>query len=97
MIAADEALSCICGWTRGDPGPAGNAIRKRDRSKTIEKWQERWSKGTKGSWTRELIPVIATWLQDTVTHTLFQCPNWLTQSIYTERITEVKLESHNTV
>lgn len=59
---SDEAALVLAGYIHADllaaerkrtlgagRGAAGNEIRKRESSKTIEEWHERWSKGTKGS------------------------------------------------
>ena len=36
--------------------------RKRERQKSLERWQEQWDSSEKGRWTHELIPSIAEWI-----------------------------------
>lgn len=39
-----------------------NSVRKIEREKSIEQWQNRWETSRKGRWTFKLIPVIQVWL-----------------------------------
>lgn len=36
--------------------------RMRARARTLEQWQQEWSRGSKGPWTRRLIPNIVPWV-----------------------------------
>lgn len=36
--------------------------RRVQRERLVQEWQDRWSRGSKGAWTRRIIPELETWI-----------------------------------
>ncbi|XP_060855200.1 uncharacterized protein LOC132932865 [Metopolophium dirhodum] len=68
--------------------PSKASVRREERARTIEAWQQRWEATSKASWTkrhcrdtdasRNTSPMCLQCLshEDTAEHTLTECPNW---------------------